>query len=136
MASLVTEAGAAVTGFSARQVSQGLLRDADLVLTLTRDHRARVVEMAPAIVRCTFTLLEFARILSQLDLGHIPAGLSAGERLRTITPPAAGMRPMVRRGAQDTDDVPDPYRREPEDYRLAMEMIRRATDTIITAANG
>ncbi len=50
MAELVTGAGADGTAFAARQLTAAHLRDADLVLALTRAHRRAVVELLPAAV--------------------------------------------------------------------------------------
>lgn len=136
MGRLVSALGVDVGGFVARQVTERLLRDADLILALARDHRARLVDLAPATVRRAFTLLEFARIVRTIDLSFIPPGLEPGERLRMITPLAASMRPIVRLAANETDDVPDPYRREPAVYEQALRLIRGATDTIVSAARG
>ena len=135
MATRLAEAGGRVDGFSARQVTPVLLREADLVLALTRDHRARVVELAPGIVRRAHTLLEFARIARVLDLDAVPSA-SPGERLRTIVPLAAAMRPMIRRSAGESDDVPDPFGRDAVAYDLAMRLILDATSTIISVARG
>lgn len=64
MASLLDTAGEASGGFAARQLTATQIRDADLVLALTRAHRARILEEVPAALRRTFTLLEFARIVA------------------------------------------------------------------------
>lgn len=136
MGRLVSALGVDVGGFAARHVTERLLRDADLILALTRDHRARLVDLAPATVRRAYTLLEFARIVRAIDLSSVPPGLEPGERLRIIAPLAASMRPVVRRAALETDDVPDPYRRGPAAYEHALELIRAATVTIVSAARG
>ncbi|WP_418608121.1 hypothetical protein [Georgenia sp. SUBG003] len=60
-------------GFAARRVTEQMLRGADLVLPLTRDHRAQVVDLAPAAVRRTFTVREFARLASQVDREQLEA---------------------------------------------------------------
>lgn len=135
MASLVAAAGADVDGFAARQVTPALLREADLVLALTASHRARLVELAPATVRRTHTLLEFARIARLIDLAAVPQA-TPGERLRAIVPMAAAMKPLVRRRPGETDDVPDPYGRDARAYDLAMTLIREATTAILDVARG
>lgn len=136
MAALAADAGVEVTAFAAQQVNERLLRAADLVLAMTRDHRAQLVSLAPATVRRSYTLREFARIIGRIDLSGVPIAMSPGERLRAITPLAASMRPLVRPAADETDDVPDPYGREPAVYEQAMGMIREATASIIRVARG
>ena len=43
------------------------ISDADLVLTATRAHRAEVVSLVPRASRYTFTLVQFAALLQQID---------------------------------------------------------------------
>lgn len=136
MARLAAQVGASVEGFAARQVSDLELRQADLVLALTRDHRSRIVELAPVVVRRTYTLLEFAHIVRAIDLSSVPIGAAPGVRLRSIIPLATAMRPLVGRAADQTDDVPDPFRRDPTVYAHALALIQEATDTIISVAHG
>ena len=60
--------------FEARRLSEQMLKEADLVLSMTRAQRGLVVELWPAAVRRTFTLREFARLLSWVDPSALPAG--------------------------------------------------------------
>lgn len=119
--------------FAARQVVPRDIRSADLVLALTRDHRARLVQEAPAALRRSFTLLEFARIVSSPDLPPIPPG-TVDVRLRAIVPLATQHRAPAQ--VADSDDVPDPYGREAADYELVYALIRDAVATIARAARG
>jgi len=48
-------------------LTEGDLVSPDLILTMTRDHRRDVVELAPARVRSTFTVREFARLASAVS---------------------------------------------------------------------
>src|SRR4051795_1365012 len=50
-------------GFVARQLTDGLVMDADLVLTMTRGHRRDVLTLAPRALARTFTLREAADIV-------------------------------------------------------------------------
>lgn len=129
MAALVAGAGVGTSGFVARQVTPALLRTADLVLTLTREHRASTVDLAPATVRRTFTLREYARLVGGLGPGLLPRG-SAAERAEASVPLAAARR---RRSGADEDDVTDPYRRSPEVYAAAFAAIEQAVAGIAAA---
>jgi len=93
------------SGFSARQVTVEMLQAADLILTMTRVHRGEVVELAPRIVRRSFTLKEFARLASNRS-ESVGEGLAA-ERWRRFLPVAVSMRGGVADGRSD-DDVLDP----------------------------
>lgn len=122
--------GAETSGFAARQVDEAMLRQADLVLALTRAHRSRLLEVAPAAVRRTFTLREFARVLASLDPGALPGGLTAGERLRAAIPLVTAGRALAPRPGEGGDDVPDPYGRGPAAYAHSLGLIEQAVGEI------
>lgn len=56
--------GGTSDGFLSRRVTPQLLADQDLILAMTRDLRTEVLRMAPRLMRRSFTLAEFAGILS------------------------------------------------------------------------
>jgi protein-tyrosine phosphatase len=99
-----------------------------LVLPMTRAHRALVVELWPAAVRRTFTLREFARLLSLVDGLKLPTGTPA-ERLRAAIPIAAAQRGRERT-SPDQDDVVDPFRRSNAVYVDSFTQITSAVDDI------
>lgn len=124
--------GVGTGAFEARQVAPADVRDADLVLALTRAHRALLVQLAPAALRRSFTLLEFARIVASPDLPGVPAG-AVGVRLRALVPLAARHRTPA---PYPEDDVPDPYGLGSAEYKRSYVLIRDAVDTIVRAARG
>lgn len=106
-----------------RYLIESLLSSPDLILTMTRDHRREVAELAPARLRSTFTLREFARLAAALSDEQIAAaavGDDASTRLRSAATAIAGMRGLVEPG---DDDVIDPYRREWEVYRESADQL-------------
>lgn len=131
MAALVEAAGGVVDGFAARQLTARMVRDADLVIALAREHRAAAVALHPAAVRRTFTLRELARLLQAADLSALPAGGGA-ERFAALIPRALAARgPRV--GSPEDDDVLDPYGRRPRVYRAAFAQLHPAVETIVGA---
>lgn len=128
MAAHLAALGLGDVGFTARRLTEADVGRADLVLGLTREHRAEAVELAPSAVRRAFTLLEFARLLGQIDPDELPDGTVA-DRLRTAVPLAAARRRMVT-GPVDADDVVDPYRLAQEVYDQSFSAIRVAVDVI------
>ena len=128
-AALLTLNGIDASGFAARQLDERLLADADLLLALTRDHRARAATEAPAVLRKLFTLREFAR-LAAAGAERLPDGLDPVERAHALVPAAAGQRGMVRAAQPADDDVPDPYGRPADAYRLPYALIAEAVDVI------
>ena len=128
MATQLAALGLPGVGFAARRLAAGDVGRADLVLGLTRQHRAEAVELSPAVVRRAFTLLEFARLLGQIQPEELPDG-SVAERLRAAVPLAAARRWKVT-GPIDADDVVDPYRLGQQIYDQSFSAIRVAVDAI------
>ena len=126
MDTLIAEVGADPAGFKARVLTEVQLREANLVLAMTREHRSAIVELAPATVRRCFTLREYARLLGQLPPTALPDG-SPGDRALASIRPAAARR---RQSTPQEDDIADPYRRGDTAYRVAFDQIRAATDLI------
>lgn len=135
VASFLRAQHAETAGFAARQVNESMLREADLVLTLTRAHRAQVLDWVPSAVRRAFTLLEFVRVLESLDLIGLPSS-TAGARLRGVLPMATAGRALAPRRAPGCDDVADPYGLGPAAYQHSLGAIHRATDVIIRIVGG
>ena len=126
-------AGYGATGddFVARQVTQALLRDADVVLTASREHRAAVVSLVPGVLRRAFTLPEFARVVSAVDLQGLPS--DPVERLRALVRRAGQIRATVPASRPAEDDVEDPYGGPVEGYHGAGTRIGDAVDRIVAA---
>ncbi|MCL2470819.1 MAG: hypothetical protein FWF25_03645 [Propionibacteriaceae bacterium] len=115
--------------FAARQITTGLIDDADLIVTATREHRSTVVALQPLAMRYTFTLKEFAHSAASADLATL-GPLSVAERLTLLTEHAYKARPRMHlTGAQM--DIPDPFQGTDEIYEVAFDMIFKAVSTIV-----
>ena len=128
MAALIRNAGAEPEPFEARRLSEQMLREVGLILAMTRAQRGIVLGLWPAAVRRTFTLREFARLLSRIDPSALPAGTPA-ERLRAAIPLASAERGRART-SPDEDDVVDPFRLKKEVYEYSFAQIVSAVDTL------
>jgi protein-tyrosine phosphatase len=126
MDDLVASAGADPTGFAAQQLSERVLRTADLMLAMSREHRSVAVGIWPAAVRRAFTLREYARLLQTVEPADLPSG-SPADRARASIHLAAARR---RHSTEADDNLPDPFRRGEAAYRTAFDQIRRAVDEI------
>jgi protein-tyrosine phosphatase len=129
MAALLRDSGVKSDSFEARRLSERMLKEADLILSTTLAQRGLVVELWPAAVRRTFTLREFARLLSWVDPSVLPAGTTA-DRLRAAIPLAVAARGEKRR-PPDEDDVIDPFRRSNAVYAGSFAQIMSAVDSIV-----
>lgn len=126
----------------ARRLDEGQLTRPDLILTMDRDQRRAVVEIAPTRVHATFTVREFARLARAVPREELQAAASAGEspsgRVRAMARELALHRGLVPQPVDpEEDDVPDPYGREWHAYvacgaqlvpaiRVAAETVRGA----------
>lgn len=135
MASRLDAVGVPHTGFAARQVTERMVREADLVLALTRNHRSTLVGLVPAAVRRTFTVRELARLATAVGPDALPAGTTPAERLAALVPLAAAQRGLHRARPQD-DDVVDPWGRDDAAYARSFDQLAPAVRAIATVALG
>ena len=130
MAQLLRSSGADEDpAFAARRLTERSVKEADLVLALTRAQRGLIVELWPAAVRRTFTVREFARLLGLVQPSVLPDGTPA-ERLRAALPLAAAERGMQRVSPED-DNVIDPFHLSDEVYAAAFAEITAAVNVIV-----
>lgn len=118
-AELLTARGIDPSAFRPRQLQASMVRDADLVLTATREHRRFVVEEAPAQAERVFALLDFADACAALG-GAAQGGPDA---FRTFVRDA-GARTIERRSPRSEEDaaILDPFRQGPEMFeRMAAQ---------------
>lgn len=100
-----------------RALSEHHLASPDLILAMAREHRRRVVELAPARLRFTFTVREFARLAADVTDADVAAAATAAgadpsARVRAAVGAVAAQRGMSHPPADPAeDDVVDPYRR-------------------------
>lgn len=111
---------AVAAAHQARYLVEPLLADADLILTMAREHRSHVVKMMPNRLRRTFTVREFARLASTLSSKDARAAASSAggtsrERFAAVLRAVNDQRGLTPSSGED-DDVIDPYRRSRETY--------------------
>lgn len=127
MAELLRPLGALPSRFAARQLTEAMIRDADLVLTATRAHRSTVVQLVPAAVRRTFTVRE----LGLLAAVAVVPGSSVVERLRALPAAAAAARAGA---ALDDVDVVDPWGQSAAVYEESLTQLSTGCDALVRAA--
>jgi protein-tyrosine phosphatase len=93
-------------GFSSRRLTARDVEEADLVLTMTAQHRADVLGLAPRRLRRVFTLVEAAALSAEVDRDHL-AQLAPEDRGPALADALADGRAM-RRGARQDEDILDP----------------------------
>ncbi|ADX74266.1 protein-tyrosine-phosphatase [Pseudarthrobacter phenanthrenivorans Sphe3] len=148
-ADIVRTFGGDPDNFAARQLTPKILRGVDLVLTMTSAHRGEVLQLDASLLKRTFTIREFARMLDVLDqraadaAGDAPAGKNNddGGRLAANTAfwkglpaRAAGVRHLSLPADSADNDIVDPYRRAPEVYRQMEDELAPAIVSILRHA--
>lgn len=133
-AEVLAERGIDASGFRATPLTEQAVGSADLVLTATREHRSRAVNLAPAAVRRSFTVLELERIVRAI--GAVPhattSGTTLADRARAAVAWASQMRGSVPRPASASDDdVPDPLGKPIEFYRARADEVTGALEQIV-----
>lgn len=115
---------------------ESALSGPDLIVVMTREHRRRVLELAPSRMRAVFTAREFARLAAATPVSEIEAeldrtGPAPSERLRAACSVLAAHRGMAPAPARsEDDDVIDPYRLPWETYQLMASQLMPALDEI------
>ena len=128
---------AAPEGHRARMLDINHLRDANLVIALTRSHRSEIVGMLPRGSRHTFTLRELARLLEAVQTADLEtvAGLPLEDtvgRLEELIRIAASLRGFVAPPDEEIDDdVIDPYRRSDDVYETSAAQLVPAVHSIL-----
>lgn len=136
-AALLDAKGLSHGDFAARQLSPALLAQHDVVLVMASEHRAWIVEEAPAVHRRTFTLRELAGLLDDIGesedwewLFEQAGAHDVVARWRALPELVARHRPRgPRRGDRD---VSDPYRRGPEAFARMAGEVDPAVRTIVS----
>ncbi|WP_066293932.1 arsenate reductase/protein-tyrosine-phosphatase family protein [Arthrobacter sp. B6] len=146
-ADIVRTFGGNAEGFAARQLTSKILRGVDLVLTMTSGHRGEVLQLDASLLKRTFTIREFARMLDVLDDRAATPGASVapthdgGDRLasnaafwRGLPARAAAVRHLSLPADSSENDIIDPYRRSLDVYRQMEDELAPAIVSILRHA--
>ncbi|MUU72362.1 low molecular weight phosphatase family protein [Pseudarthrobacter sp. GA104] len=148
-ADIVRTFGGNPDNFAARQLTPKILRGVDLVLTMTSAHRGEVLQLDASLLKRTFTIREFARMLDVLDQRAAASGGSAPARdddddggwlgantafWKSLPARAAGVRHLSLPADATENDIVDPYRRAPEVYRQMEDELASAIVSILRHA--
>jgi protein-tyrosine phosphatase len=121
--------------FGSRPLTGLTIGDPALVLTAERWHRRAVAVAQPRLVRKSFTLLEFARLVSS----GAPPELSPGplrQRVVALADAAAARRGSGVAADPTLDDLPDPVGGTLEDFEVCASRIDGALAVLIDGLGG
>jgi protein-tyrosine phosphatase len=138
-AEIVRTYGGTSQGFAARQLTAKILRESDIVLTMTSKHRGEVLQLDASLLKRTFTIREFARMVEALE-ERDAAGTQndkasdAGTLWRGLPARLASVRHLALAADSADNEVIDPYRRDPAVYRQMEDELAPAILTILRYA--
>jgi protein-tyrosine phosphatase len=157
-ADIIHTFGGTAEGFAARQLTGKILRPVDVVLTMTSAHRGEVLQLDASLLKRTFTIREFARMLDVLEERETPPSggntqpggsaqpggehrgnhhhrISANTELwRALPARAASVRHLALAPEAADNDVVDPYRRSADYYRQMEDELAPAIISVLRFA--
>jgi protein-tyrosine phosphatase len=135
-ATVLAENGADSAGFLNRRVEASLLTGADLVLTAGRAQRSACAELAPESLRRTFTLRQFARLVTVVpDAPALVTG-PPSERLHTLVKQARAHRHLAPVAPPAEDELADPVGRPVDAFRACAEAIWQTFGVVVRVIGG
>lgn len=118
-----------VTGdWTSRALTTQQIEDADLILTAAEEHRGVVAKLTPTAMSRTFTLLQFAHLVSALPM---PVAVPPQDYGRVLLTGVSGLRGLVQPMPRSERDLPDPMGQSSFRFRRCARAIDRALDRIL-----
>jgi protein-tyrosine phosphatase len=114
-AKALVELGGDPEHFASRRITPAIIKEADLILAMTQDHRDRVLLVSPGALRRTFTLSEAARLIREHQATTV-AELTAARPFSTADP---------------GEDIADPMGRDYSEFQSAAKRILDLTRVVV-----
>jgi protein-tyrosine phosphatase len=127
---MVTRFGGDPSSHRSTPLSADLIIASDLVLTATRDHRRAVVSTVPRASRYTFTMKQFARLMTSMAPDDRDA-VTAENGLVAAVAAQRGFTPPPER--PELDDIDDPYLESVEVYESVAAEIDASVQVLADA---
>jgi protein-tyrosine phosphatase len=129
--------GMATGEHRSKQTDGAALKEQDLIIAMTRDHRMAILEEHPALVNRVFTLLELPRLIDalaeqqKLEPSVVSQFDSSSAKLRAQARTLSHARSLAEK-PQDLsqDDVIDPYGQADDQYEISVQQMMPALATI------
>ncbi|WP_160297652.1 arsenate reductase/protein-tyrosine-phosphatase family protein [Demequina salsinemoris] len=129
--SLAMPAGFSAGLHAGRQLAPAIVKESNLIIAMTAEHRRRIVSENPIALKRTFLLEEIA--MTARD-GAPLTGSTPDERVAHIAEAVQAHRPYL--AGQTIAEVPDPYGLTQDVYDAAAEMIVAACRDIAAWVKG
>ena len=131
-AQVLVELGGTPDGHRSARLDRDVVAEADLVVTMTAEHRTAVLQMSPASMRKSFTLHEAVGLLTLLDQRDDPSGRPPEEHLRAMVVRLGEGRSRLSRPHPGFPDVPDPIGRSARVHREVGNEIDSALGVLLS----
>lgn len=128
VATVLSERGMDITGWTSTQINAQLIGLADLVLPAEAANRSSIVQLDPRAVHSTFLMRQFAALAEALPPGSIPVRAAPGPSLVTDCRKARG---QLQPGSAHQYEIPDPIGLHLNAFRECADLIQRSIDTIL-----
>jgi len=109
--------------FQARQINAEQVAAADVILTMTREHRSTVLNTSPRALSRTFTLREAQALLETLPRSALSPADDLTRRCRELVAAMVRQRANRHTARQRSDDIRDPIGADPATYLKVGEEI-------------
>lgn len=122
--------------FAARDLTAEMVCAADLVLTATREHRAKVARTEPSGLKKAMALVDFSDLVHELDLTDLkpsfmdPPGMSG---VALLVSAAARRREQVTPRRDEEANIVDPFKQGPKAFQRMEREIDAALPPVIHA---
>lgn len=118
----LAEIGVSADGHAGTWLTEAMIREADLVLTATTEHRDRVLRLVPATMRRAFTMREFARLGADVE------GATGPDDRARVVREVAGQRGQVDPAPPGGDEIGDPFGAGLEEARAMVAQVGVTVD--------
>ncbi len=127
--------GVGHSDFAARQLTEGILGEVDLVIPMEVEHRKLVLSYAPRLLKRCYTIKELARLIDSAEQTE-PwtqrlAGLATPDERWAAIPQHLARERGRTRVDPGADDIADPYRQSAEKFDVMAREIDAAVDRIV-----
>lgn len=126
---VLRERGADPDGFRTTPLTAELVANADLILAAGREQRADCVALEPSALPYTFTLKQFGRLASTVDIPP-PPGLTPAQRLRSLVSFVGTARGQAQPVPWQVDELDDPVGLPMPAFRRCADEIQQILDVI------
>lgn len=128
-ATLMSSVGIDSSAFRSRRLTRDMANATDLILCFEASQRREIVTLAPAVVRRTFVITEFAALCAYCADHGMVKGRTIQERLWSVAEAAPIVRPLL----PPSPDIEDPHGKTFDVFCTVADETNRALRTILNS---